>query len=750
MFELFTPTSKVQKDRQVIHDTDARVAKYSRRGLLLNFLVFALSLVFGDFFYRENSLAIVLITGLLLVTLLRSYYLFRFETLYARAPRRWRTQYFIASFLGAVWWSVILVSLTWVLGMREETLIMWLYTVVFYSSVANVFAPYIRFLKIYLFIGMVPAACTALALSTIEGYLYAAIMALFYMMLVHQARVTGNGYWQRLEANFVLRERARGLEVEQKSSQAAIELKNEFLVNLGHEFRTSLNDILGTLALVDDAELSDRQSDLLGMATKAGERQLDLVNNVVDFSKITTKNLELDESVFDLRRLIARLVRDFSLEAHQQGVELNYLFDPDLPSRVRGDAARLRQITATLLGHAIKFSVTGNIFLEVSYTGADDDKGVLRLVISDSHYHRADEAKAEIDESRLQEAEQTGRVGIGLSISKGLAECMGGSVHLLKNPSGGNRLVLNVRLEAIGHHEKTLGDSQKLRGRHILLVDLPDRVALDLESEFKNWGVCADTVYGYEQAVTRIETERNKGKPVELVLIYNRLNSFNALALSRELAAEEATLGVKQVIAMSVLQRDTEEVQEHLARYQQVSCLEKPIMYKQLYETLVQRLLESPAAEEASATELTPEPVAPVLDVPGTRRILVVEDHRVNQMVVSGMLKKLECYVQLVGSGPEAVAILERERFDLVLLDSELPDNSAITAVQKIREHEKAANSRRVPIVGMTPELSEAQINDLFVAGFDDQVTKPLRYEALEGRLQRWLDVTPPPLPVGE
>ncbi|MDO3383909.1 response regulator [Gilvimarinus algae] len=741
MFDLFTPTSKVQKDRQVIHDTDARVAKYSRRGLVLNFLVFALSLAFGDFFYRETNLAIVLVTGLLLVTLLRSYYLFRFEALYARAPKRWRTQYFLASFFGAVWWSVILVSLTWVLGMREETLVMWLYTVVFYSSVANVFAPYIRFLKIYLFIGMIPAALTAMLLGTIDGYLYAAIMVLFYMMLVHQARVTGVGYWERLEANHVLHERARGLENEQKSSRAAIELKNEFLVNLGHEFRASLNDILGTLSLVDDAELSDRQRDLLSMASKAGERQLDLVNNVVDFSKITTKSLELDESVFDLRRLVAKLVRDFSLEAHQQGVELNYLMDSDLPARVRGDAARLRQIVATLLGHSLKFSVTGNVFVEVTYNTSQGENGELQIVISDSHYHRTDEAKAEVDESRLQEAEQTGRVGIGLSISKGLAECMEGSVHLLKTPSGGNRAVINVHLQTISHHGKSLGADQRLRGKRLLLVDLPDRVALDLVDELGNWGVQAQTVYGYEQAVDRVADCASSGEPVDLVLIYNRLNSFNALALSKELAGAETTADLKQVIAMSVLQRDTEEVHQHLSRFEQVSCLEKPIMYKQLYDALCQRLLtQVPADPEPPASRA--EPVAPVADGPGIQRVLVVEDHRVNQMVASGMLKKLGCYVQLVSSGPEAVAILEKERFDLVLLDSELPDGSGVAAVQKIREQEKAANSRRrVPVIAMIPELNEEQVSALFSAGFDDQLSKPLRYDALEGRLQRWLGV---------
>jgi hypothetical protein len=122
MFHFFVPVTKVQKDRAIMRETDARVAKYSRRGLILNFIVFVLCLAFGDFQEKEHNLAIVLVTGLLLVTLVRSYYLFRFDTLYARAPTRWRNQYFFASCLGAAWWSVILVTLTWVQGMRDVAL----------------------------------------------------------------------------------------------------------------------------------------------------------------------------------------------------------------------------------------------------------------------------------------------------------------------------------------------------------------------------------------------------------------------------------------------------------------------------------------------------------------------------------------------------------------------------------------------------------------------------------------------------
>src|SRR5690606_918991 len=216
MFQFFVPASKVQKDRQIMRDTDARVAKYSRRGLILNFIVFVLCLAFGDFYEREHTLAVVLVTGLLLVTLLRSYYLFRFDALYARAPTRWRNQYFIASCLGAGWRSVLLVSLACVQGMQDESLVMWLYSVVFYSTFADVYAPYRQFLTIYLFIGQVTAALTAIALGTVEGALYGFIMLMFFMMISHQAKVTSITYWERLEAHYALHERARGLEYEQR------------------------------------------------------------------------------------------------------------------------------------------------------------------------------------------------------------------------------------------------------------------------------------------------------------------------------------------------------------------------------------------------------------------------------------------------------------------------------------------------------------------------------------------------------
>lgn len=733
MFQLFTPTTKVQKDRQVMRDTDARVAKYSRRGLVLNFLVFVVTLAFfGDFYQREKNLAILLVTGLLLVTLLRSYFLFRFDALYARAPARWRNQYFLASFLGAAWWSVMLVSLTWVQGMRDETLVMWLYSVVFYSTVANVFAPYRRFLTAYLFIGQIPAAVTAILLGHAEGYLYGIIMIVFFVMISHQAKITSNTFWERLEANYALQERAKGLEFEQRSSKAAIELKNEFLVNLGQELRSSLNDILGTLSLVDDDKLSERHRELLMVASKAAERQLDLVNNVVDFSKITTKSLELEETSFDLRRLLEKLVQDFALEAHQQGVELNYVFDSDLPSRVKGDATRLGQILSILLNHALKYAAMEQVFVEAVLNPDEEENGELQVVISDAarkgqrHGIESDDVSVETD-NELR--------GIGLAICKGLAECMNGSVHLLENPKGGKRIIINIKLEVIAHSTKVVNGEQKLRGKNVLLVDLPEVVAIDLADQMTSWGLDNRRAYGQEEAQKKIRKAQDEGRQFDLVLIYNKLNSFNALVLSREIASRPEGAELKQLIAISVLQRDTPEVHNHLQAHPQVSCIEKPIMHRRLHDALVQRLVSSQAGQETLSGEAQTEGQA--LPSP---RILLVEDHRVNQMVVSGMLKKLGCQVHVASDGKEAVATLNKERFDLVLMDCDMPELDGIRAAEQIRADEKSTHSRRyLPMVAMTSDDRPDDPGRCLAAGMDDYVTKPLRYEELQERLDRWL-----------
>ncbi|HEY8940822.1 MAG TPA: response regulator, partial [Cellvibrio sp.] len=462
-------------------------------------------------------------------------------------------------------------------------------------------------------------------------------------------------------------------------------------------------------------------------ANKAAGRQIDLVNNVVDFSKITTKTLVLEEVEFDLRRTLEKFVQDFTLDAHQQGIELYYMFDPNMPLRVKGDVARLNQILATLLNHTLKASRIEHVFIEARFHQEQDDFGELQVILSDSEKNVAGENDPEAQESEHN--------GIGLAICKGLAECMGGSIHLRENKNRGNRIFINVALQVVSHDERRFGSEQKLRGKRALLVDLPDSNANALADEINAWGMSTQIVAGQEHAVSRLIEQAGAGTPFDLVLIFTKLNNMNGLALSREIVSHPEIAAVKQIIAMSILQSDSPEMKLHLRSYPQVCVIEKPIMRKRLFDASVQKLLSSDSDDERKPSE---KETSASITVP---RVLLVEDHRVDQMVISAMLKKLGCYVQIAHTGLEAVEIVEQERFDLVLMDYDMKEADSLLATQKIRQQERATHSTRyLPIVAVTAAQTESDHDQYRAAGMDDYIAKPIRYDDLEARLQRWLE----------
>uniref|UniRef100_UPI003F6C2889 sensor histidine kinase n=1 Tax=Pseudomaricurvus sp. TaxID=2004510 RepID=UPI003F6C2889 len=310
---LFKPQSKVQKDRKVMHETDSRLVKFSGRGLLVNVFTYFLCLSIGDLTSIAPTITIALTTGLIITALIRGFFIARFDQIYATGPSRWRTLFFIATLTGASWWSVILVVSTLTLGMTGETPLLWFYTIIFFATTIHATSPYRVFSQAYLLITLLPPVVAAFYVGGVLGYMYSIMMLIFLGLLLHLVNSLYHGYWERLEANYALRQKTISLEVEKRDIDASVDLNSQFLVNLGHEFRTSLNDILGGLSLLTDSKLDSHQHELLQLAQKAGERQLDLVNNIVDFSRITNRTLVLDHSVFNLRSLLELWITDIAV-----------------------------------------------------------------------------------------------------------------------------------------------------------------------------------------------------------------------------------------------------------------------------------------------------------------------------------------------------------------------------------------------------------------------------------------------------
>lgn len=736
MLQLFVPQSKVQKDRKLMRETDFRVAKYSRRGIILNFFAYLLCLSVGSFFELAQQLAIILTIGLLLITIVRSYFLFRFDALYSRAPARWRNQYFIASFIGAAWWSLILVSVTSVVGMQNETPLLWLYTLIFYSTTANAFVPYRQFLTYYQFIGQIPTAAAAILLGTVEGYMYGAMMLVYFLMSYHQGRGMAEAYWNRLEVNYALKQKARDLEVEKRDTQAAVELNNEFMTNLGHEFRTSLNDVIGALSLLEDSDLEKKQRELLTLAEKASERQLDLVNNVMDFSRIATKELVLDNNIFNLRRHLETVIDELAVEAHQQGVELNYIVAPEIPVRVRGDSVRLGQILMHLTSNAIKFSEQGEVIVEAGFNHTSEQSGELNVTVRDEGSGiLAAGGEALFDAFAKVETTQAG-TGLGLAICKGLAECMGGDAGMINEPGKGTRLWLKINLQLAGKQSKSINVNPKLKGRRCLIVDAPEKVVGSTMKELVAWGVIAESVPSGDQAIQRLDDALKSEHPFDIILIYNPLQSMKGFEFSKQLCADKNFHSLKQIIAISKTQSSTEEMQQYLDTCSQIVTVHKPVLSHQLHEVL-NYLLFNTSCHSRFDLDVVHDHGQGV-----GHRVLLVEDHRVNQMVAAGMLKKLGYSVVIANNGREALKFFDEERFDLVLMDCQMPEMDGYMATRELRNREmQDTDQPHVPVIAMTAHAAEGDQARCLAAGMDDYLPKPVRYDELENRLKRWLGV---------
>ncbi len=726
MLELFKPETKVQRDRKIMRETDARMAKYSRRGIMFTFFVFVIALLVGSFYDEYTELALMLACGLLLLTLLRSYLLFRFDVLYARGPSRWRNVYFFASFCGAILWSVILCSMTLTVGLKHEVSFMWFYTAVFFATITNVMAPYRRFMTLYMYMGIAPSAIAALVLGTIDGYLYGFTFIILLFLLRNQIRLVCSSYWNRLEANYQLKQRANVLEVEKRDSLAAVQFNNSFLSNLSNDFRSSLNDIMGALSLLEGSELSARQREWVQFAEKAGERQLNLVNNVKDFSQLNSDSLVLDINVFNLRRHLESLLEDLCIEANRQGFELNYIFDNTLPVRVRGDAIRIAQILSNLAHIMINRSQGGNLLFKAEQQIDENDKGVALFTIKNvgGHVDLSDDEL--VNNPYLQAHKNHPGIGLGLSISKGLTESMGGFLQFRRTEKGDAYFSFQLEMEATGMF---VADESSFPPKRIVLSGFPEEIQGNIADACLHWGLMSEVVKDEKTLLERIDEPTQHQHPVEAVFLYAEKDISelpNALNTLFTMVPNVAVL-----CALSPIHMESAVYRDNKAVFERVNIVFKPIIRQHLKDAL--RLVLALDADNAAESVSESKP-----------HILIVDDQRVDQQVVDAMIRKMGCQTTVASSGEEALTLLPQQQFDLTLLDCNMPGLNGYDTAAAIRQKEsEAGTGQHMPIIAISADASEGEHGICLAAGMDDYLPKPTRYNELQKRVQRWLKQRP-------
>ncbi len=517
----------------------------------------------------------------------------------------------------------------------------------------------------------------------------------------------------------VERRRADELEAARSAAEAGGRAKADFLAMMSHEIRTPLNGVIGMLWLLRETSLSPEQIELTDTAQHSGEHLLELINSILDFSKIEAGKLELEQAPFALRDHVAETLRTVAARAHAKGLELAFSVEPDVPDALLGDAPRLAQILLNLVGNAVKFTEHGEVVVQVALDDADAAGEALHLSVRDTGIGiPADKLAAVFEPFTQADASTTrrfGGTGLGLPIVSRLVAIMGGRVWVTSVAGQGStfHVVVPARRAAESLNPPAAWASEP-GGQRVLVADDHAVSRRLLELLLTSWGLRPTLVAGGGDALAAVETARAEGAPFSLVVLDRHMPDLDGLGVAAELGRRGLHPGTRTLILTS--DRQTGDA-ANIAALGVFACLSKPVIPSELRLTIGRCLANTPV------TAQSPVPAK----VAGRRaRVLLAEDSRVNQTLVVRLLERIGHGVVVAADGREAVAAWEREPFDLVLMDVQMPEMDGIQATAAIRAAE-SGSGRRIPIVALTAHAFVADRDRCLAAGMDAVLTKPVR-----------------------
>ena len=542
-------------------------------------------------------------------------------------------------------------------------------------------------------------------------------------------------------------------------AEHASRAKSEFLAHMSHEIRTPLNGVIGLSDLLAGTELTPKQSEYVQLIRSSGKSLLFLINDILDFSKIEAGKLELEIAEFDLRELIETVVGILAIRASDKNIELRYSYAVDLSVRFVGDPNRIRQTLFNLVGNAIKFTDKGGVHIRVlqpdrTHPGetasiyfeiADTGIGIPKERID-----RLFQSFSQVDRSWNR---RFGGTGLGLVISQRLVNLMGGDIGVDSEEGVGTTFWFTLPVQSLSR-EKNQPPAPlysdygflNFEGRIAVVVD--DEQRSTLLDQLDSWGLDVSTFSSKETALTEFENAAAAGHPYQLAIIDSLLSDADGMELVAEIARRE-TLKATAVIQLIPLTEDTD-----VAIIQSIGMsmpLSRPIFSSSLFDAIVTALgsdkLDSASSVSESELHLGDSRRA-VISTGDKRLVLIAEDNRVNQIVAREILTTAGFECDIVADGRAAATAVREKRYDLVLMDCQMPIMDGFDATIEIRnwERERTNDSRpkRIPIIALTANATREDQQKCFAVGMDDYCSKPINSARLIETINHWLQYSTP------